>query len=488
MRFAASVRFVLLLALLPGCGDSDVIVMDLGLIDTLAVSPELLVMEVGDSATLVVSAVDALGFPIPVEVAWVSTAPSIASVSTNGLVTGLASGTTQVFATGDGSATVAVPVVVVSIGMMIDGGNRRFGPLPVVPYALADDATGTDIYPLGNGAGYLFGLFDTGTTRVRIFNEIPYFFDAFPVLDPNPGLIANVPNRLTDGNFFNSDASQLGLVTEETTRVRLNGLGAIDPATLGVPIGLGQAQLEVSGIPARPEPTNLARRLNVTLIGGLINQSVVAAIDYATRVQRSGYDFYPGLIDRTETGTGVTGFSPIDAVAAPDITFYSPADPTIPTLRLEFLLTRIGVPAVRYGLVDIEFRDGPNLFRGQDPMVQEQPNILFDTGTTITIIGDAIASRLALMPGSGTFDCLDGSSNGYVLDVIRINGPSGSYAVINASVCWSQPDVPLWLAAITGSSLFDQVPIVFDGFGNRLWVGEPTATPVNWTSGAPRHF
>jgi alpha-amylase len=76
------------------------------------VEASALELVVGDSATLRATAVNSLGFTVGgVTFAWSTQAPGVASVSADGVVFGVAAGTTTVFATAGGvTASVAVTV------------------------------------------------------------------------------------------------------------------------------------------------------------------------------------------------------------------------------------------------------------------------------------------------------------------------------------------------------------------------------------------
>jgi hypothetical protein len=366
----------------------------------------------------------------------------------------------------------------------VDGSGRRFGPLPAVIFALAD-ATGQDIYPPGAAEeAYGFGLFDTGSTKVRIYNESPYSFRLDG--DHNSGLVCGVPNRLTDANFFASDADRLGLAPQETVTLRLSGLNAIDPATLEPPIGApGSArppQVELPGIEVRPEPTatNPAdKKLDVTLIGVPVTHRVAAKIDHTKYVERAGYrdNFYPGM---DPGGSGIDNFQEFDKLFGPEITLYDPASSQIPFPAFFLELVRWGNPQ-RFRLNNVIFKEGPYFATDQD--LAGNKFLHYDTGTTITIINDDIAGKLHLVPGQGTFDVWTlGDKKGYEIDEVTMTGPTGCYTVRNACVCWDEREVkfPNILAAVIGSNFFDQVPLYFDPISNRLGIGQPTTSPVMW--------
>lgn len=366
----------------------------------------------------------------------------------------------------------------------VDGSGRRFGPLPAVIFALAD-AAGQDIYPPGAAEeAYGFGLFDTGSTRVRVYNEPPYTFLVDG--DSNSGLVCGVPNRLTDGNFFASDADHLGLAAQETVILRLSGLNAIDPATLEPPIGApGSArppQVELPGIEVRPEPTpaNPAdKKLDVTLIGVPVTHRVAAKIDHTKYVERAGYRdlLYPGM---DPDGSRIDDFQEFDKLFGPEITLYDPASSQIPFPAFFLQLVRWGNPQ-RFRLDNVIFKDGPYFATDQD--LAGNKFLHYDTGTTITIINDDIAGKLHLVAGQGTFDVwAEGDKKGYEIDEVTMTGPTGCYTVRNVSVCWDEREVklPNILAAVIGSNLFDQVPLYFDPIGNKLGIGPPAASPVTW--------
>ena len=405
------------------------------------------------------------------------------TVLTNTLFPGVYNATVPIFDGGQetgGPVPVSLTVTSTGASVTVNGAGRNFGPLPVVPYAFADDATGT-LYPLGTGHSFLFGLFDTGSTRVRVYNELPYDFNADPELDPNQGITCNVPNKLTDGNWFNSDAGHLGLTAAATVRVRLNGLSAIDPDALTAPTGAGEAQVELTGISAQPQPS--PSTLDVTLLGSPVALQVVAAINYTQKVTVDGFNFYPDLTD--PANTGISGFVPLTAVEGPDITFFNMGDNAIPPSAVQLELAPFGTP-VRPVLKNVEFRNQGQYVNDNDPSISPSLLYLYDTGTTPTIIGNQIAGLLNLTAGAGTFSCLDGTNNGYTIDgIVMVGQNGGTYTVNNASVCWSQAGLQSSvLSAVIGSNLFDQVPVVFDGVQMLLGVGTPTASPVIWM--APR--
>lgn len=365
------------------------------------------------------------------------------------------------------------------IDYVVEGAGRNFGPLPAITYALADNATGTDIYPLGANGYYLFGLFDTGSVRISLYNEYPYYFQIYG--DPNSGLICRLPNRLTDGNFFNSDAKILGISNATTVRLRLNGLSAINDnltAPIGPPGTAGAPQIELAGIEVKPDSeTDLSKKIDVTLIGVPVIHRVVARIDYTSYVQKAGYNFYPGW-----TANPDPGFQKNDRVFGPDIKFYAPDDPQIRFPNLFLPLGRWGMPE-RYCLKNVTFTKGSLTFSDQN--LPANRFFFYDTGTRTTIINGDIAAALGLTAGNGTFDVwAAGDKNGYVLDKVVMSGPAGTYTILNVGVAcdWDHSHIISWgvVSAVIGANFFDQVPVWFDPTRNKLGIGPPTTTPVTW--------
>jgi hypothetical protein len=275
---------------------------------------------------------------------------------------------------------------------------------------------------------YLFGLFDTGSTIVLVSDE--------------------------SATALSMGASSPGN-TAQDVHIRLNGLAAIDPTTLLAPIGspFAAAQAELGGI-----RVGIRTSPDVDLIGAPVANQVVALMDNSTTITRGPYFF--------------------GDVSGPDITFFNPGDVGIPTPEIILDLTAFGVTGTsgtdnatagqRYLLDGVVFNAGANTGGGE---------LLYDSGTTVTIIGDPLAGSLGLTAGAGTFDCLTGTSNGYTIDSIVMTGAGGDYTVNNASVCWNDSSIITAgpsgsdVAAVIGSNLFDQLPVLFDGPNATLGIG-----------------
>ncbi|MCB0164223.1 MAG: tetratricopeptide repeat protein [Anaerolineae bacterium] len=314
--------------------------------------------------------------------------------------------------------------------IIIDGSGHTEGPLPVVFYALTDPS-GKDVYPLGEGAFSLFGLYDSGSTKVRI--------NGFPP-----------PNRITGANWGNSDTGHLKLTEVRTVNLRLNGLNRRQ-ADGSIPIGQPgtgfDPQIEVGNIAVKPE------NVNVSLIGAPVVNQIVAQIDYTTMV--------------TDSPTGVSG---------PYMDFFWPGDTAIPTpdvaLQLEpagNLVSTDGATAGRrYWLRNVVFQQNGHTVSDQSG----EYNFFFDTGTTVTLVNNRMAATLGLPFSAGEFNCFGGVNNGYVIDSVTMLGANGFYRVNHASVCWQDNQITTGDAVI-GSNFFDQVQIMLDGPGNSLGVSGP---------------
>lgn len=352
-----------------------------------------------------------------------------------------------------------------SVEYVFDGTGKEFGPLPLITAAFTN-SSGDDIYPVGAGESYLFSLFDTGS-------EIAYVGSA-------------------DAAFL-----ALGVASQanpnQDTRVRLNGLSAIDESTLDAPIGpygtAGGAQSEVAAIRVGPASPPQRPDLGVTLIGAPVANEVVALIDNTATVTRGPYAFCGGCY-----------------AVGPDITFYMPSDGSIPVPDVQWPLERFGstAPALldgatngqKYFVNDVFFQHGANIVM-YDPTAAQPFRFWYDTGAPPTIINVRAANALGIdLSLDGSFDCFigagKGGNEGYVIDRVALvgstpGGGTGTYAVENVSICVdirdeelrqtypdpNDPSVGIKLDAVIGANLFVHVPILFDGKNNVLGIVVP---------------
>lgn len=313
--------------------------------------------------------------------------------------------------------------------IIVDGSEHRIGPWPIIFYALTEP-TGDDIYPLGDGAFALYGLYDSSSTSVKINDRPP-------------------PNRIAGPNWGNSDAGHLKLTDMATGNLRLNGVNTRSPEGY-IPIGPTDSehgpQIEVRNISFQPED------VDVTLIGTSVINQIVTQIDYANMV-----------------ADPVTGFR------SPYMNFFRPSDPAIPiadiTLRLEPFGNRVdehGKPAgQRYWLRNV-------LFQNNDHIVAPQPgefNLLFATATRLTVINNDLADRLGLAALTGAFDCYGGTNNGYIIDSVTMTSSEGTYQIQHAALCHSEESITVdGAAAMIGANSFDQVQIILDGPGATVGI------------------
>jgi hypothetical protein len=322
------------------------------------------------------------------------------------------------------SGTAAAPAKDITVS-----GSPKVGVLPQIITAFVIQS-GTDVLPAGSTDYYAFTLFDTGSTRI--------YFDA-------------------------NTAASLGVTNGLVTDIRINGIGAIDPATLDAPIYPGQAQAEVLAIPVSLP----ASPPNRTLIGGPVTNVVKAVIDYTTTVTRGPYAYLGGA-----------------NVEGPDITFYPAGSPVGFTPAITLGLQAFGNnptndPGLgkRYFMYSVSFNEGSASVAtpASGDLNVSGTRFLYDTGTTVTMVTASLATALGL---TGTPDFTqnmsDGSVlNGYYLDSITMTGVGGVYTVLDAPVV-----VASSLGGVDariGSNLFSQTKLLFDGPAATLGISVPTA-------------
>lgn len=303
--------------------------------------------------------------------------------------------------------------------IVVDGYGHVFGPLTVVRYGLTEP-TGEDFYPLGTGVKALYGLLDTGSTKVRINN-------------------GPLPNRLTGPNWGKTDAEHLALYGTQSFSMRLNGI-AVDfcdgDARLGLPGGENGAQVVIDGLTAKPE------QVDVTLIGAPVLNRLVASIDYANMIR-----------------------SCFTGIESPDVVLYRPGDASIPRADIVVKLATSGAVSTdgvtagkRYWLTNTSMSNKGRVVVADAVGLK----LLLDTGTTGTLINDKAAAKLGLVAGQGSFNCYGGIKNGYYLESVSVLGDAGLYKVNNTAVCWSSRNVKSG-DVVVGSNLFDQVWVILDG-------------------------
>jgi hypothetical protein len=379
---------------------------------------------------------------------------------------------------------LSLSVAVRAKSITVDGTGNREGLLPIHITAFTE-STGSDVYPLGSGAIYLFSIFDTDSDIVVINDLLPEIFE-----NPQGKLEARNLHRLTGMNFGTfrgtfpyfgqSDRQRLGLSTDRTSpliTVRMNGLNALNGellAPLGPPDGEFAAQV------AGPHLTVGPRELEITLIGTPVANKVVVLIDYTKTVTVGPYD---GTVGSAFDFGNIRDLKDrFDSVVGPDMTFFFPAAPEVPVPDVDLGLQRSPhTPAMKgptkgdlYLLRNVTFEN--NDFSADDRAFK----FLYDTGTTLTVINDKIAAALGLSGVNGSSDCFKGKENQHTIDSVRMTDKSvvDAYTISNASICIktdaiTTTDQDDLVDAIIGSNLFNQVQVLFNGPENILGILSP---------------
>lgn len=314
-----------------------------------------------------------------------------------------------------------------SVADMTVSGSPIVGDMPIMITAFVNPSGG-DIYPPGSTDYYIFSLFDTGSTKV--------------VLD-------------------SGTAGTLGLSSGTATNIRINGMSTIDPGTLFAPIYSGY-QAQVLNVGVKVDPA-----LGATLIGAPVANQVSAVIDYTSTITRGPYAYLGNK-----------------NVSGPDITFYqTPSSPGyIPAIQVA--LDRTGTSGTpgsgetsgeRYLMYNVAFNEGMNSVTspGSGDLDLTSTRFLYDTGTDVTLISQALANLLGY---SQEFTQSVGGVDypGFYLDSLTMTGLGGTYTVLNAPVVVGPVGA---FDAVIGSNLFDQTKILFDGSGNILGIGVSGTTP-----------
>jgi hypothetical protein len=296
----------------------------------------------------------------------------------------------------------------------------EIGSLPIITTAFVNGTTG-DVYK----DSYVFTLFDTGSTRVALDS---------------------------------ATASFLGLTSGTLTTLRLNGLGAIDPATLNAPIYTG-AQAEIPNIGL--QVTGL---VDVPLIGAPVANQTLAKIDYTDTITRGPY-------------TSLNGAS----ISGPDITFYSGSNTPGYRPAIQLSLDPIGVAGTSNGIdigltylmYGVAFNEGPyTVASATSGDLNLTPNrFLYDTGTNVTLIDSTLATSLGLDLSSPDFHSYVGSDYlpGFYIDSLTMTGTGGTYTLKNVPILVGDTQGK---TAVIGSNLFASTEVLFDGAGDTLGIGE----------------
>src|SRR4051812_26966425 len=226
-----------------------------------------------------------------------------------------------------GQVSTAAACTPAPTGIPANAGNKPNGPLAIEVFALRLPANAChpnaafgqnqcagptgDTLPPGPTGQFGIGVFDTGSSLVLVNNAVA----GPPAVSDTTHL--EVCKPATPGETSNCTAPASGHDPNLplSLDVRIWGLAAV---TANNTI-LTNPQAETFGLQIRPSPTNA---FIPTLIGAPIAANTIAQIDYSRIIT---HDF---------------GFPP--PLTAPDITFYLPGDPAIPSMPYSFTLDRDG--------------------------------------------------------------------------------------------------------------------------------------------------
>ena len=370
------------------------------------------------------------------------------------------------------SCAVALLAVSANLEAQINGTSNK-GMLPIHIYtlrippggcphpnpAITGCRTNGDTLPVGPDIYYMFAIFDTGSTMVTI---------------------GSAPEGNADDNILRLCSLTQGCVKGDpflppSLDLRVWGPDAVDPVNLGAPLDFPEAEVKALRIRAGED---------LTLMGAPLASKVAVYIDFTTLVTRV-YSF----------GT----------LRSMDMTFFGPAAiPVNITPLFEAPLFRGPVPAVptdgatvgaRYFHEGLVFQKGTLTAKGG----AADFDIMFDTGTTSTMISTEVADALGINwhAAGDTTLCLGGSGplctggeilNGYRIDAFRLRAKSNShdYQVLNPVVFVRPPLTPgapprtaFGGAAdgIVGMNYLEKTKVLFNGSTNTLgfYVGVPVA-------------
>ncbi len=364
----------------------------------------------------------------------------------------------------------------VASGVVNAGANRRFGPLPKhVSFLVNTSSTPEDVYPVG-GANcnfpclYLFSLFDTGSNLV-VINSATATQHGMPL----------TASTLWDVDVRIDGYSTLSAGNNPGAPFALPGSSGGAQANSGVlrvaPRNLTIQEEEVHVDSTTGQPTGNFVLVDYNLVGAPVANKVVARIDYTTQITKGPWTFAPNHY----------------TITAPDIEFFMPGASGIPTPTLTLFVEGFGSAAAnpngatdqRHFLQNVTFTKGTANYYDEQTLTNPK-RFLFDTGTSFTVISQAMATALGANPASpnAAAGCSSNNTANFVsLDSITIVGMNSSnqlatYRVNNPEVCvdvggtiisthYPDPANPTAPArkvdAVIGSNLFDQAEILWDG-------------------------
>jgi Dockerin type I domain/Aspartyl protease len=206
-----------------------------------------------------------------------------------------------------------------------------------------------------------------------------------------------------------------------------------------------------------------------TLIGAPVTANTIAQINYGNILTRN-YSF--------------------GSVTGPDITFYLPGDPAIPSAPYSFTMARqgnFGTSPSDGANVGPRFLVSTGLVKNGSATVANGGmfTFMYDTGNTATLITEDAARALGIDPVNSTpVDCqtlgtVNGSVDmkGFIIDRFEMTTTDGmNRFVIHNPLVYVAPDLqnpqrpalPDNVGVLLGSNFFDPQAVRFDGPGNAL--------------------
>jgi hypothetical protein len=177
-------------------------------------------------------------------------------------------------------------------------------------------------------------------------------------------------------------------------------------------------------------------------------------------------------------------------ITAPEMTFYLPGDPAIPSMPYSFALARQG----SFGKSIVDGADVGPRFLVSSALVKKGNStvangatftFMYDTGNTETLMTEDAARALGIDPINGTpVDCqtlisVNGPVNlkGFILDRFEMTTADGmNRFVIHNPLVYVEPDLqnpqrpalPDNVGVLLGSNFFDPQIVQFDGPANAL--------------------
>ena len=136
---AAGVALLGLGALVTACGDSTKVQP----VGSVVVTPDVVSLQTGETVQLAAAVLDAAGQPLVRPVAWSSSAPTLATVDTTGLVTALAAGAVTITATSEakaGTAALTVDVRVAAVSVAVSQAELEVGDTETAQVTVKDAA------------------------------------------------------------------------------------------------------------------------------------------------------------------------------------------------------------------------------------------------------------------------------------------------------------------------------------------------------------